>query len=193
MAIKRMSADQKQTKLLSLIQYNNMYHFNELEKMALKADIRSSAKEIVEFLVVENFIKQEKIGISNIYFKKPENQKLNLMKLEEELQLIKREKERLESELGNMKDLVKDETNIKKSIELGELQAEAEKKRTELNKFVTETDYLQVLSKVNEYKESLNLMTDNIFSVIAFLKDKGRETGEIHKAFGIPEDFDFFE
>lgn len=187
-----MTSEQKQLKLLSLIHYNNMYHIKELENMALKADIKSSAKEIIDFLVIENLIKQEKIGISNIYWKKPENYKLILKKLNKEFELIKYNKQIMKKDINNIKSLLNNKNNIEKMTELIKIKEELKNKENQLNQFVKESDYKEVESKVELLNNKLNLITDNIFSIISFLQNKGQLRSEIYKAFCIPEDFDYF-
>lgn len=122
MALKRMSSTEKQTKLLSSIHYNTFYHIKELEKLTIKLDIRSPAKELVDYLVAENLIKQEKIGISNIYFKKPTDHSKELSKLQQELQTINSSIKSVEKNIKESEEMLSDEENIAKQRELDDLK-----------------------------------------------------------------------
>lgn len=192
MAIKRMTADQKQSKLLSLIKYNEMYHIKELEKIAIKADIRSSAKEILEFLVAENLLKQEKIGISNIYWKKPENYKKIMKNLEIELNNLEILENTTNKQIERLKNLQKDQKNLELLKILNIKHKEAEDLKENLKKYASESEFLKLKKENNANIKEINTITDNIFEVINFLRLKGKETKEIYKAFGIQEDFDYF-
>lgn len=187
--MKRMTSEEKQSKLLNSLSFNTFYHIKELEKIALK-HFRSSAKEIVEILVSENLLKQEKIGISNIFWKKPVNNQIELKKLEKAKKKLEENKIENQKILNEKRELSKNSKNIDLLKKLEKLKSEFESKTEEINLFVTESDFKIVEKKVLDCKSEGNKITDNIFGIIDYLKKKGKESKEIYKAFGLNEEFD---
>ena len=191
MAIKRMTTTEKQTKLLSAIPLNTFYHTKELEKLAHKLDIRSPAKEIIEYLSAENLLKQEKIGISNIFWRKPTNHSIECEKLQSELDSINNSIKDVEQEIENTRSTLENREYMDLINKLEELRNVQKSREISIEGFITESEYNTLKVRNRDLRLESNAITDRVFDIVAYLKKGGRDTKDIYRGLDVPDDLDY--
>eukprot|EP00944_MAST-04C_sp_MAST-4C-sp1_P005057 g5057.t1 len=204
---KGLSFDEKRSRLLSIIRGESpigmtVWNLKELEKVGSKAGIvMQSIKEVLQSLVDDSLVNQDKVGSQNIFWSFPSEvtqRKLSKIKrLEKELANCLEAKERADVEMDVLRK-VRVESEQRAAM-LKELRLLKHRKAAneEALKSTRKNDpkVLEELGiKVNIAKESVNRWTDNIWQVKSFVVKKfGKTAKEMDAYLGIPVDFDYVE
>lgn len=199
-----LSLDEKRQKMLEIFhERKSFFQLKEIEKIAPKEKgiTPMSVKEVLQSLVDDNLVDQERIGTSNYFWSYPSKV----------INTKKRKLDALQQQIDNYKKKICE--NDRKLSEVKDGKEPSEKRDDLLATHVTLKDKDAELTKVyenyrecdpdviNQMKEqgrtaleAANRWTDNVFSVKSWCTKKfGMDGKMIDKQFGIPEDFDYVE
>lgn len=177
-----------------------MFNLKELESLGGKAGVISnSVKEVVQSLLDDNLVEQDKIGAGNFMWALPsKGRQIRMKKLDElrnSIQEIKTQKKILTQQISNqLKDKPESSERLEKMQELRTLisQIQEGQKYKETLKSCSKVFYDECCLKYLQLRDSINQITDNIFMAKSFLlnRNPGLSSNEINKHFNIPEDLD---
>lgn len=158
---------------------HEVYSIKELEKLVPKKSngvIHSmQLKEVLDYCINENMVTCEKCGISNVYYYFPmlqerqncellKSQKMLLETLQKQTTELKNEYEDIVNTKGQW--ILDNEKLIKKKEKESTLDNEIEKLKSLLNECDTES----LQNKIRVYNDKSNIIRDNIFSLIGYIK-----------------------
>eukprot|EP00890_Picochlorum_soloecismus_P000938 jgi/Picsp_1/1845/NSC_05312-R1_meiotic nuclear division protein 1 homolog len=177
----------------------------DIEKLASKRGVvLQSVKDVLQSLVDDDLVNQDKIGISNFFWSFPSEAAVKL----------NNEQEKLESKLSSLE---KESTVLKDKVEKARVGKEDSKERQDLDKRVqvlsnniaekkreleefAENDperFEQLKKAKTECRDSVNRWTDNIFILKSWMKKKFTGMDKQIDGFfvqqGIPDDLDYVE
>lgn len=197
----RLSRDEKLKRLLDLLhEKDTLFTLPELEKAAQKEKgiVANTVKEILEELVLEGLVKEEKIGVPKYYWAFRSDAhvaaKAALQKAQaENKELEKREKD-LRAQIEAMtRERSADPARTEKlathaTLEQQLLQTEA---TLEVYRANDPAEIKRIAEQTAAAKRSANRWTENIFIIVAHLSKKyGIERTALYKSFSIPDDLD---
>lgn len=185
---KQVTKEQKIEKLLSLFTPSDVYNLKDLEKLCSKVGLRSQLiKDLVTECVNDNLIQSDKIGVSTYYWKFPVSKSTEITRMETE-------KEKLLKEIEILKQKKESLLSTRNSENRNELIKEYKKLTEEssnCNLPFKYQDYVDFQDNYEEIKNSVNTITEDIFSLQTYVCDKfGMNRKDFDSAFGIKDDFD---
>ncbi|KAK1348584.1 meiotic nuclear division protein Mnd1 [Hamiltosporidium magnivora] len=199
---KRTTQEEKRQKVLDFFkEKKEFFTLKELEKLLPKAKgvVSQKVKEIIQSLVDDDLIKQEKIGISHYFWCFPSDTlhtlELSLSKCENENKKMKEEISQKEKELKKMYKL-RQESDIRSDmiVQWNSLKDTVLQQNKEINMF-SECDpdlYNKNLNEISLMKESINKITDNIFTLQSYVSDKFNvERVDFNNNFSVDDDMDY--
>ncbi|KAM0672794.1 Mnd1-like meiotic recombination protein [Ordospora colligata] len=203
MATVRMKSDQKKTILLEMIRESkSFFKLQELETIGSKKGIvTNTIKDILQQLVDDGLIFNEKVGINSLYWSftsdGPQKKRMRCKQLVEEC-------ERLEENINNKRMYVEKEKKIKKYTEerneleqtLNMLMKIDEDLRRELDKFqdVDPEAYKKLISDKESVVDQCNKIIDNIFVVQDYVCNRfSMDKTDFNAGFAIPNDLDYIQ
>ncbi|TBT99987.1 meiotic nuclear division protein Mnd1 [Hamiltosporidium tvaerminnensis] len=199
---KRTTQEEKRQKVLDFFkEKKEFFTLKELEKLLPKAKgvVSQKVKEIIQSLVDDDLIKQEKIGISHYFWCFPSDTlhtlELSLSKCENENKKMKEEISQKEKELKKMCKL-RQESDIRSDmiVQWNSLKDTVLQQNKEINMF-SECDpdlYNKNLNEISLMKESINKITDNIFTLQSYVSDKFNvERVDFNNNFSVDDDMDY--
>ncbi|CAG8478850.1 9063_t:CDS:2 [Acaulospora morrowiae] len=198
MSKKGLSAAEKRKRLEELFhETKDFYQLKELERIAPKQKgiVMQSVKDILQELVNDNLVAQDKIGTSNYFWSFPssalQSRRVKIEELTEEIKKLSDKNAELQLSIEKASD------GREKSASILSQLTEVEMKRTNFKK---ELDHYKehdpVLLEAKERHaevalEAANRWTENIFLLQSYCSNKfGMERADFYKNFDIPEDFD---
>ncbi|OMJ94580.1 hypothetical protein SteCoe_2227 [Stentor coeruleus] len=201
MGKKGVTFDEKRERMLKIFyDKKEVFNLKELETLGGKAGVISmSVKEVVQSLLDDNMVEQDKIGAGNFMWALPsKGRQIRMKKLDElknSIQEIKTQKKTLTQQINNqLKDKPESSERLEKMQELRSLisQIQEGQKRKEVLKSCSKGFYDECCLKYTGLRDSINQITDNIFMAKSFLlsRNPGLSSSEINKHFNIPEDLD---
>eukprot|EP00887_Chlorella_sp_A99_P003227 scaffold9.g3227.t1 len=156
----------------------DVFLLKDIEKLASKRGVvTQSVKEVVQSLVDDDLVKQEKIGVSNYFWSFPSDHAVKLSsertRLEGKLQALKDERQKLEGQLEQAR-AGKEDTEERRELaaELAGLEAEVAAQRAELAGY-SENDperYESLKKSTQIALDAANRWVDNIFCLQSWLK-----------------------
>lgn len=158
---------------------HEVYSIKELEKSVPKKSngvINSmQLKEVLDFCINENMVTCEKCGISNVYYNFPMLQERQNLKLLKSQQLLL---ETLQNQTTELKTELEDNVNTKekwisdneKLIEIKEKESTLDAEIQKLKSLLNECDLDSLQNNIKIYKEKSNIIRDNIFALIGYIK-----------------------
>ncbi|KAI5188538.1 hypothetical protein NECID01_0151 [Nematocida sp. AWRm77] len=199
--IKPLQMEEKVERLHQLfLEKKTFFRVKDLEKIAPKEKgiVAQSVKDVVEILLAENKIKEDKIGATKYYWSFPSD-------ITKE---IKNKHAKLQSDAARFQDRVKHfkesvavlkanrEGSEERTQQLLDLKAKQEKlKEIDAQLAVYEENNPEYINSVREEVEALreetNITTEHIFILTNYLCNQyGMERKEFMKSFSIPEDME---
>ncbi|EJW02450.1 hypothetical protein EDEG_03123 [Edhazardia aedis USNM 41457] len=201
MAVKRMTIDEKRTKLLSIFhRERTFFTLKEIEKLSSKAGINEqSFKEVLQSLIDDYLVCVEKMGSSNYYWSFPKDEgKIAETKYEdamkensELLQKIKSLEESIKSAKIEREENDKRSQLIQTYINLKDKIASQEK---DLVKFSScdPKAFEKKIKEVDGLKSEINKITDKLFTLQSFVCDKfNLDSKEFYSQFGLDKEMDY--
>lgn len=203
MAQKRLSAQEKADIMLKIFQSKrDIFHIKEIEKLSVKRGIiLQSVKDVLQSLIDDNLVIQEKLGISNYYWSFPRDEGseiLNQIKstndeidqLEKEIKSLK--KQLIDSCVGREASTKRDEL-IKETTDIDEILL---KQENDMKRYV-DCDprvFEQRRNEVIKIKNEINGVTEDIFQMQSYVTQKfGMDRRDFNESFGIDEEMDLVE
>ncbi|RDD46548.1 Meiotic nuclear division protein 1-like protein [Trichoplax sp. H2] len=199
-----LSFEEKRSRMLELFyETKNFYQLKELEKIAQKQKgiTSMSVKDVLQSLVDDAMVEQDKIGTSNYFWSFPSKatnqRKRKLETLKSQISECEMKKKKLQQSKDDHANCRKDTDKRKKLLEkIEELSSRRDSLTVELRQYQgcdpELVEEAKLLKKVS--LEAANRWTDNIFSIKSWCRNKFCfEDKVIDKQFGIPEDFDYVE
>ena len=208
---KGLSFDEKKLALSSAMKKEgHFYNLKELEVLGKKHGVIPQAiKEVVDCLVAERVVIQEKIGSLNMYVnhrtpsKSPVSrfwcfQSSNADDMTRKLDLQRTRLNDIRSEIERLSGLVSPEEVTENQVRsigvrVSDLELKVANLSSHLNKLLkSDPATIKKLTEcIGEVKSSANICTENIFILRQFLVRRfGACEEDIDKEFGIPNDFD---
>ncbi|XP_017882579.1 meiotic nuclear division protein 1 homolog [Ceratina calcarata] len=202
MSKRRVTLDEKRTRLLHLFyEKREFFSLKELETIAPKEKgiVAQSVKDVLQMLVDDGLVRSEKIGTSTYFWTFPGE---NITGTEQRISDASKKIVAAEFKLQKLREACeKEKIGREDTEELQILLNEIEKLRaqeTQLNEQIakfSDTDpeaIARMEREVKEYKEAVNVWTDNIFAVQSWCKKKFDISEEIlNKQFNVPNDLDY--
>lgn len=198
-----MSAHEKrETMQRILFESAEVFNLKELESLGRKAGVVVQAvKDVIQSLVDDDLIEQEKIGSANFFWAFPSKASRSLQnKIEAAAAASEEEASKLATiEEQTAAALVGREPSAERTANL-ELLARLQAEEAELDKqlgFMRDNDP-EVLKEyetlVGVARDGANRWTDNVWAFKSYMvKKKGIQGREFDKAMGLPEDFDYVD
>eukprot|EP00210_Caulerpa_lentillifera_P002532 g2429.t1 len=199
-----LSLEDKRERLLEVFHEScDVFVWKEVEKLATKKGITpQSIKDVLQSLVDDDLVHQEKIGSANYFWSFPSE---TSVLLETEVQKLNTRIEETEAKKISLKDQIQvaeegredSESRKEKIKELSELTAKVDEIRVSLLRYRDNDPELfeQLKTAVDETKASANRWLENIFALQSWCSKKfiGMES-ELKKFFnqnGITDDTDY--
>lgn len=203
MAQKRLTVQEKCNIMLQFFRTKrDFFQLKEIEKASVKKGIvLQSVKEVLQSLIDDNLVVQEKLGISNYYWSfakdegteamdKIEKTKVEINRLEGLLKSSKQELE--ESREGRGPSSERDEL-VKELNDINEILKKQEHDMTkyaECDPRVFEQRKKEIITLMSD----INNITEDIFMVQSYVCDKfGMDRGDFNKNFGVDDEMDLIE
>ncbi|KAL7753108.1 Iron-sulfur clusters transporter atm1, mitochondrial [Sorochytrium milnesiophthora] len=178
----------------------DFYQLKDLEKLAPKSKgiIAQSVKEVLQSLVDDDLVTQERIGASNYFWSFPS-------------QAAKTRRNKLEQMRAERDKLLATRNDLQAKIAEAQIGREPSDERTKLLQAVAEAESQRSahMIELEQYRESdpavfehkqqvvktcrdaANRWTENIFALQSYCnKQFGIENADFNRQFGLPEDFD---
>ncbi|RHZ70477.1 hypothetical protein Glove_271g54 [Diversispora epigaea] len=201
MSKKGLSAAEKRKRLEALFhETKDFFQLKELEKIAPKRKgiVVQSVKDVLQELVNDNLVVQDKIGLSNYFWSFPssalQSRTTKIEELTEELKKLKDKNVELQSSIEKASGGREESDNRKTLLKnLSELETKRINYKKELDHYKEHDPILLEAKKLHAEValESANRWTDNIFIIQSYCSSKfGIERGDFNKQFDIPEDLD---
>ncbi|KAI5172929.1 hypothetical protein NEFER03_1935 [Nematocida sp. LUAm3] len=198
---KPLSIEEKAERIQALLRdTGEFYTLKELEKLSQKEKgvVPQSVKEVLEILVSEGRAKQEKVGISTLFWSYNSDtrikQESDRKKLLEELPEIQKKELHLKEKISYLKsNRVEGEDRTNKLERYNQLKAlvSSQKEDLQASKENDPNILLEKKEELKECKKEINKATENIFLIKDFLVKKfSIDEKEFNKNFSIPEDLD---
>lgn len=203
MAQKRLTNQEKCDIMLKMFHAKrDFFHYKDIEKYSVKKGIvLQTVKEILQSLIDDNLVVQEKLGIANYYWSFVKDEGLALMDKKNELEknIIKTKNDLvdLRKKMENEK-IGREESDERNNLinTLNEKSKILEDLNNEMKKYA-ECDprvFLQKKEMVEKCKKDINKLTDDIYSIQSYVCNKfGMERSEFNKNFGVSDDMDYIE
>ncbi|RIB08286.1 meiotic nuclear division protein 1 [Gigaspora rosea] len=204
MSTKKLSAAEKRKRLEALFhETKSFYQLKELERLAPKKKgiVAQSVKDVLQDLVNDNLVSQDKIGTSNYFWSFPssalQSRKIKIEELHEEINKLKEkiadQQANIEKASGGREDSAERASLLKT---LAEAEALNKRNEEELKRY-RECDPVTLNDKekyAKLYLEGANRWTDNIFILQSYCANKYNvERADFNRQFEIPDDFDTLE
>eukprot|EP01116_Phalansterium_solitarium_P018535 TRINITY_DN4937_c0_g1_i1.p1 TRINITY_DN4937_c0_g1~~TRINITY_DN4937_c0_g1_i1.p1 ORF type:complete len:208 (+),score=60.68 TRINITY_DN4937_c0_g1_i1:578-1201(+) len=199
-----LSIDEKRMRMLELFrETKSVFTLKELEKVAAKEKgiVSQTVKDILQSLVDDNMVKQDKVGTGNYFWLFPSDE-MNLRnvkqgQLEQELATFKRRRTELDSEHKQaMLGREDSEERQAKLARLASLEADNAQLKAQLQA-LAESNPETIKAMQHDAKvalEAANRWTDNIFSLKSWIMNQSAISSENFDAhFGLPANFDYVE
>lgn len=196
--------DEKRARMLQIFhEKKEFFTLKEMEKIAPKEKgiVAQSVKDVLQALVDDGLVTSEKIGTSIYFWSFPGE---NVTALENRIAEGNKKIVEAEFKLQKLKDAcakeqaAKEDTEERRILlaEVEKLKAEEIMLKKQVAKFADADP--EVIARLNkkaeEYKEAVNIWTDNIFAIQSWCKNKfGVSNADLNKQFNIPDDFDYKE
>ena len=208
MSKKKSTVEDKRQKLIEIFfEKSDFLSLKEVEKFAIKQKSIPPmlVKQILQSLVDDDLVTCDKIGSSNYYWAFPsEAIKLRDFRLQEIIKVLENQNSKLnniEIQLSQIKDMQPGES---KEFERDQLLSKTIEKERAVNELTKEIKALHSVDpeSLNNYaldaqkfKENANALTDNIFAILSWAKEKNPtlEDREIMQHIGAPECVDFLD
>ena len=174
----------------------------ELEKLGKKAGVvEQTVKDVVQSLVDDNMVNQDKVGSINVFYSFPSAQ---MVRLKTEIKDLNEAEEVMKQKIISVE---------KKIQELHKTRPQGEKRNREMSEFVqlkkqkkTNEEEINVWqqndpaildeieSKIKIAKDAANRWTDNIWAIESYLvKKKNQDRKVVKKFLGVTDSFDYVE
>eukprot|EP00743_Colponemidia_sp_Colp-15_P008891 GILK01009701.1.p1 GENE.GILK01009701.1~~GILK01009701.1.p1 ORF type:complete len:210 (+),score=61.54 GILK01009701.1:45-674(+) len=201
MVKKGLSFDEKRDRIIKIFfDKKEVFNLKELEKLGAKEGVvLQTVKEVVQSLVDDNLVQQDKIGSANFFWALPstavQTRKVKIDALEADVEKLKAEKSAL---LKRKREATEDRQDSDERAAKLQRLAELQKEQAALNKELEQyrkNDPETVNKLTSEAKiawESANRWTDNICVVKRWILDKqpGMSESDLNKHFEIPNELD---
>lgn len=160
---------------------HEVYSMKELEKLIPKKSngvINSmQLKEVLDYCINENMVICEKCGISNVYYNFPmlqEKQNCELLKSQKVLlEILQKQTTELKTEYDNTvitkKKWISDNEKL---IQLKETESILDADIKKLKRVFDEYDTESLQNNIKIYNMKSNIIRDNIFAMIGYIKEK---------------------
>eukprot|EP00501_MAST-03F_sp_TOSAG23-6_P001516 GSMAST32.ASY1.ANO1.1578.1 assembled CDS len=203
MGRKGLSFDEKKARLLRIIrEENTVFNLKELEKKGSKAGIvTQTIKEVLQSLVDDNNVNQDKVGSQNIFWSFPSavtvtktskisNFKTSIASVQSDIETLTAKVETLRLQRGD--------TNERKESLQEWAKLKSKKISLEKDLQILQLNDPSVLLELKQQsiiaKESVNRWTDNCWAIKSFIIKKfNRTSKEIDKYIGMDADFDYVD
>lgn len=200
MAQKRLSAEEKCKIMLQIFQSKReIFQLKEIEKLCVKRGIvLQSVKEILQSLIDDNFVTQEKLGTSNYYwsFVRDEGSEVTdkLVKVDNDIISMDLEINKYKQEY--IDSFVDREVNDKRDELIKEIQDIEEilqKQENDMHRYA-ECDprvYKKRNEELNVIKNYINEVTEDIFTMQTYLCEKfGMDRRDFNENFGVDDEME---
>ncbi|XP_011136427.2 meiotic nuclear division protein 1 homolog isoform X2 [Harpegnathos saltator] len=197
------SLDEKRIRMLQIFyQKREFFTLKEIENIALKEKgiVVQSVKDILQALVDDDLVRAEKIGTSTYFWRFPGEKITAIERIiaDTSKKLVETEfrLQKLNEEIMKEKELKNNtEERMKLLQEVEQLTEEEQLIKQQISQFSEiDPETITEMGKKAEYKEAINIWTDNIFAIQSWCKKKfGISVGDFNKQFSIPEDLDYKE
>ena len=201
-----LSVDEKRSRLLEVFhESGEVFVLKEVEKLGVKKGITpQSIKDILQSLIDDDLVHQEKIGSANYFWSFPSEAsvllEIEMTKTQQTLEKHRTEKRDIEERLANERTGREDsETRQEKQRQMEELDDDVHRLTTEIEAYRDhDPEVLAQLHRgVDQAKSSANRWLDNIFALQSWCRRQfpGME-GEVKKLFeqnGIQDDVDYID
>jgi len=199
-----LSLDEKRQRMLEIFhERKTFFQLKEIEKIAPKEKgiTPMSVKDVLQSLVDDNLVDQERIGTSNYFWSYP-SKVINTKR--QRVSAFQEQVDNCQTKIcENDKKLNQVKVGKEESDQRTELLSQYEKFEEENSKLISVLEQYkecdpEVIEEMKEQGktalEAANRWTDNVFAVKSWCTKKfGIDGKEIDKQFGIPEDFDYIE
>eukprot|EP00884_Botryococcus_braunii_P013236 jgi/Botrbrau1/21913/Bobra.0249s0040.2 len=201
-----LSLDEKKLKVLEIFHTTrDVYQLKDIEKHAPKLGVISqSVKEVVQSLVDDDLIHQEKIGASNFFWSFPSEAAVKLQNEVQKLEMqIKEELQReatLQSQLEQSKAGKEDsDERTQKLAELGRLEAAVQQLTAQIGLYAdNDPKRLEAMRQGADIaKDAANRWLDNTYNLQSWCKKRfegmDAQLDEFFKQNGLTDDIDYLE
>ncbi|KAF6253902.1 putative MND1 domain-containing protein [Scenedesmus sp. NREL 46B-D3] len=202
---KGLSLEEKRDKVLEVFTESaDVFVLKDVEKLAArKGVVLQTIKEVLQSLVDDGMVNQEKIGSSNYFWAFPAEQSTKIIndieRTKHEIAAAEKRQQEMVSQVQQAKQGKEDSSDREQlMIQLRQLQAEVEAQQQELQQYAdSDPELLAHLSQAAQYaREAANRWQENVFALQGWCKQKfaGRE-GDVDTFFkdqGFNEDAEYF-
>ncbi|CAG9330464.1 MND1 [Blepharisma stoltei] len=201
MGKKGLSVEEKRQRILNIFYTRKeVFNLKEIENIGSKAGVvLQTIKDIVQSLIDDNLVEQDKIGAGNFLWALPsKSQQMRRIKIDDlsnNISELKTQRKALAQELENKKEekpQSKERIEQLKSLKrLKELKEKLTAERDSLKK-CSKASYEQNLAEIEECKRKANIWTDNIWVAKSWLMKQNPAISEsdLNAHFGLPSDLD---
>mmetsp|Transcript_19240 Transcript_19240/g.34796 ORF Transcript_19240/g.34796 Transcript_19240/m.34796 type:complete len:208 (-) Transcript_19240:53-676(-) len=178
---KGLSLDEKREKMLSIFhESSDVFVLKDIEKLSMKKGIiLQTVKDVLQTLIDDDLVHQEKIGISNYYWSFPSEASVKLenqaKKLKTDLEAVRKRREEVEENLREERQ--KKEESEDRTARLAELRklkkdtAEASEKLSQYKD--NDPELFEKIKQANDLaKDAANRWLDNLFSLKSWCKKR---------------------
>jgi DNA-binding transcriptional MerR regulator len=183
-----MSAEEKKQTIMKIFaDSNEFYQLKDILKIGSKKGIvENTIKPILETLVMDSLIVQEKIGTSQ-YFYLPFKSSLDPIESEQNLQKTEQKLKELEQELAIEEEKIVDQELSK---EYEQLVKDNNMLKTRLNQVEKQFETLKYNDDIKVFQKMIELYANSIDDFCAYIGNAfGVNREEIIKNFGIPQEW----